>query len=162
MMLRRAVLFLCLGAAVLAAPRAHAQQQPSAAQVADEMAIRKADEDWATAAQTKQVASWLAYYTDDAVVLPPNDKVATTKDDIGKVVGQLLILPDLKIGWQAVKIEVARSGELGYAHGTYQIAFSDPNGNQITDRGKYLEIWKKQPDGSWKCSVDTWNSDLPQ
>jgi ketosteroid isomerase-like protein len=26
---------------------------------------------------------------------------------------------------------------------------------------KILEIWKRQPDGKWKCIVDTWNFDLP-
>lgn len=43
----------------------------------------------------------------------------------------------------------------------YDLAFKDPKGNPVTDRGKYLEVWKKQSDGTWKCIVDTWNSDLP-
>jgi len=33
-------------------------------------------------------------------------------------------------------------------------------GKRITDRGKLVEVWRKQADGSWKCIVDTWNSDL--
>jgi ketosteroid isomerase-like protein len=161
MMLRRAAMGFAVASAVMAAGLAHAQQTADA-RAKDEAAIRKADADWAKAAQTKQVAAWLAFYTDDAVVLPPNDKEATTKAAIGTVVNQLLILPELKIGWQAEKVEVARAGDLGYARGVYQIAFSAPNGEQIEDHGKYLEIWKKQADGSWKCSVDTWNSDRPQ
>jgi ketosteroid isomerase-like protein len=31
----------------------------------------------------------------------------------------------------------------------------------VLERGKYLSVWKKQSDGSWKCVADTWNSDLP-
>ena len=38
---------------------------------------------------------------------------------------------------------------------------NDAKGKPIRDTGKILEIWKKQADGSWKCAVDTWNSDLP-
>jgi ketosteroid isomerase-like protein len=38
---------------------------------------------------------------------------------------------------------------------------SDPSGKPINDRGKYLAVWKKQPDGTWKCVMDIWNSDLP-
>jgi ketosteroid isomerase-like protein len=158
MMMRRVVLGFGV-LSVLAAGPALAQQADTRAK--DEAAIRKADEDWVKAAQTKQVPAWLAFYSDDAVILPPNDKAATTKAAIGNAVGQILMLPDLKIGWQATKVEVARSGDLGYAHGTYQLAFSDPNGNEIKDEGNYLEIWKKQADGSWKCAVDTWNSDQP-
>jgi ketosteroid isomerase-like protein len=31
----------------------------------------------------------------------------------------------------------------------------------VADRGKYLAVWKKQADGSWKIEADMWNSDLP-
>jgi ketosteroid isomerase-like protein len=134
---------------------------PIDTRAADEATIRKADEDWAKAAQTKQVAAWVAFYADDAVVLPPNDTTATSKESISKAVGDLLTLPSLTIDWQPVKIEVARSGDIAYARGTYELAYKNPKGKRITDRGKYLEIWKKRPDGGWKCIVDTWNSDLP-
>jgi ketosteroid isomerase-like protein len=127
----------------------------------DEALIRKADEDWARAAQTKQVAAWVAFYAADAVVLPPNDKTASDKESIEKAVGDLLTLQDLTIGWQPAKVEVARSGDLAYARGTYDLTFKDAKGNPVKDHGKYLEVWKKQPDGGWKCIVDTWNSDLP-
>src|SRR6266702_2067927 len=33
-------------------------------------------------------------------------------------------------------------------------------GKASSDRGKYLAVWKKQADGSWKAEADTWNSDL--
>ena len=59
------------------------------------------------------------------------------------------------------RVEAASSGDLGYLYGTYDMSFDGPKGQRISDRGKILEIWKKQPDGSWKCIVDTWNSDLP-
>ena len=142
---------------------AAAQQLPvtTDTRAVDEAAIRKADEDWAKAAQTKQVASWIAFYADDAVVLPPNDKTASDRESINKAVGDLLALQDLTISWQPVKVEVARSGDLAYARGTYDATFRDAKGNPVTDRGKYLEVWKRQSDGGWKCIVDTWNSDLP-
>jgi ketosteroid isomerase-like protein len=31
----------------------------------------------------------------------------------------------------------------------------------VNDTGKFLEVWKKQADGKWKCVADTYNSDLP-
>jgi ketosteroid isomerase-like protein len=134
---------------------------PPDTRAADEAAIRKADADWVKAAQTKQADAWVAFYSDDAAVLPPNDKLATTREAIHKSVAALLGLPGLAIGWQPVKVEVARSGDLGYAYGAYQLTFTDPKGKTITDTGKNVEVWRKQSDGGWKCIVDTWNSDLP-
>ena len=138
-----------------------ASAPPPDTRAADEATIRKADADWVKAAQSRQVEAWMAFYSDDALVLPPNEKAATSKDSIRKTVGELLGLPDLSISWQPVKVEVARSGDVAYLSAAYQLTWNDAKGKKITDQGKTLEVWKKQSDGSWKCSVDTWNSDLP-
>ena len=141
-----------------------APQQPATPpdnRAADEAAIRKADTDWSNAAQTKQVDAWVAFYTDDATVLPPNEPMAMGKDPIRKSIGELLGMPALNLKWQPTKVEVSRSGDIGYSFGTYEMTANDPQGKPITDRGKYVEVWKKQADGSWKCAVDTYNSDMP-
>jgi ketosteroid isomerase-like protein len=138
--------------------------QPGAApdtRPADEAAIRKADTDWSNSAQSKQVDAWVAYYSDDAAVLPPNEPMATGKEAIRKSIGDLLALPGLSLKWTPSKVEVARSGDLGYSYGAYEMAAKDPKGNPVNDKGKYVEVWKKQSDGTWKCAVDTFNSDLP-
>jgi ketosteroid isomerase-like protein len=137
------------------------QQSPSDTRAADEAAVRKADADWVKAAQTKKVDDWVAFYADDAVVLPPNDKTVTGKQSIGKPIADLLALPGLSISWTPTKVEVAKSGDLAYLYGTYQLSATGPDGKPMDDRGKMLEIWKKQADGNWKCIVDTWSTDLP-
>jgi ketosteroid isomerase-like protein len=134
---------------------------PPDTRAADEAAIRKADMEWSNAAQTKQVDTWVAYYSDDATVLPPNEPMAVSKDDIRKTIGNFLAVPGLNVKWQPTKVEVSRSGDVGYSFGRYEMTANDSKGNPITDRGKYVEVWKKQADGSWKCAVDTYNSDLP-
>jgi ketosteroid isomerase-like protein len=50
---------------------------------------------------------------------------------------------------------------MAWVSGTYNLRMNDATGKPIHDRGKYLEVWKKQPDGNWKCGADMWNSDLP-
>ncbi len=140
------------------------QQQPAAppdTRAADEATIRAADAAWSKAAQPNQVDAWVAFYSDDAVVLPPDDKMATSKDSIRKAVGELLGLPGLSITWQPTKVEAARSGDTAYSYGTYEFTSNNAKGKPITEHGKYVEIWKKQSDGGWKCIVDTWNSDSP-
>ena len=128
---------------------------------ADEASIRRLDAAWVKAAESKQVDAWMAFYADDAVVLPPNDKVAESKSAIRKSVGDLLALPGLSLTWKPTKIEVAGAGDLAYMYGTYEMSGYDAHGMPMTDYGKNVEIWKKQTNGGWKCIVDTWNSDLP-
>lgn len=123
--------------------------------------IRKSDIEWSNSAQSKDVDTWVAHYSPDAVVLPPNQPAASGNEAIRKTIGGLLGLPGLSVKWQPLKVEVARSGDLGYTHGTYELSFDNPNGGRIEDHGKYVEVWKKQPDGSWKCAIDMFNSDVP-
>jgi ketosteroid isomerase-like protein len=135
---------------------------PSAStQAADEAAVRQTDEAWSKAAQSKQVDPWVAYYADDAVLLPPNEAKAIGKDNIRKEIGLLLGLPGLALSWKPERIEVSQSGDLAYTQGAYQLSATDAHGKPMTDHGKTLEIWRKQADGSWKCIADMWSSDLP-
>ncbi len=136
-------------------------KQPGPAGAAEEAAVRQTDENWSKAAQSKKVDDWLAFYSDDAVLLPPNDKKASGKENNRKVIGDLLALPGLALSWQPAKVEVAQSGDLAYTQGSYQLTTTDAKGKAVTDRGKTLEIWKKQADGAWKCVADMWSSDLP-
>jgi ketosteroid isomerase-like protein len=136
-------------------------QQPASTLAADEAAVRQTDENWSKAAQSKKVDDWVAFYSEDAVILPPNDKKASSKEDVRKYMGELLMLPGLALSWDPSKVEVARSGDLAYTQGSYRMAFTDPHGKPATDQGKTLEIWKKQADGTWKCVADMWSSDLP-
>jgi ketosteroid isomerase-like protein len=133
----------------------------SSHQAADEAAVRQADDNWSKAAQSGKVDDWVAFYSDDAIILPPNEKKADNKQDIRKEISALLGTPGLSLHWAPAKVEVAQSGDLAYTQGTYELTVNDPHGKPLTDRGKTLEIWKKQADGNWKCIADMWSSDLP-
>jgi uncharacterized protein (TIGR02246 family) len=138
------------------------QQQPATdTRVVDEAAIRAADNAWSKVAENKQPDGMMAYYAEDAVTLPPNAPTASGKDAIRKLLGDMFALPGFSIKWQPTKVEVARSGDMAYSQGTYQLTLNGPKGSPITDRGKYLTVWKKQSDGNWKSIVDTFSSDLP-
>jgi ketosteroid isomerase-like protein len=126
-----------------------------------EQALREADAAWSKAAESKDLDKTVSYYSDDATVLPPNAPAATTKEAIRKVWQDMLATPGFVISWKATKVEVAKSGDLGFLSGTYEVTMNDASGKPVSEKGKYVEVWKKQADGKWKCGTDTWNSDLP-
>ena len=123
--------------------------------------LRKLDERWSAAAAKNDLEATLSFYADDAVVLPGNAPIAADKKAIREVWAGMLG-PGTAVSWKVTKVEVAKSGELGYLYGTYDLTMKDPKGGPPDqDKGKLVEIWRKQPDGKWKCIVDTYNSDLP-
>ena len=123
--------------------------------------IRKLDEQWSATAAKNDLEGTLAFYADDAVVLPGNAPVVTDKKGIREIWAGMLG-PNAAVSWKVTKAEVAKSGELGYLYGTYELTIKDPAGGPgVHDTGKLVEVWKKQADGKWKCIVDTYNSDLP-
>jgi uncharacterized protein (TIGR02246 family) len=136
-------------------------QAPPDTRAADESALRKLDDDWSKAAAAKDVDKTVSYYADEVIVLPTNAPVATTKDAIRKIWKDMITSPGFAGGWKATKVEVARSSDIAYISGTYELTMNDASGKPATDRGKYVEVWKKQADGSWKCAADIWNSDAP-
>jgi ketosteroid isomerase-like protein len=158
-MLRRTAPFLLIASAFLVSSCA----PPSApdTRAADEAAIGALDEQWSATAGKNDLDGTVAFYADDAVLLPPNAAIANDAKAI-RASWAGLLGPNTAVSWKASKIEVAKSGDLGYLYGTYQLAIKDPKGGPaVNDTGKILEVWKKQPDGKWKCIVDTYNSDLP-
>jgi ketosteroid isomerase-like protein len=128
---------------------------------ADEAALRKLDDEWSKAAGSKDVEKTISYYSDDAVVMPPNSPALTGKEPIRGLWKAMLGAPGFAGGWKSTKVEVARLGDLAYVSGNYELSEHDASGKPMTDKGKYLEVWKKQADGSWKCVVDMFNTDLP-
>jgi uncharacterized protein (TIGR02246 family) len=150
-----------LGWAVLLGFTACNTAPPPDTRAADEAAVRKTDADWVNAAKSRKAEDWVAFYSDDAVLLPPNDKTVSGKDSIRKMIGEMLAAPNVVISWAPTKVEVAKSGDIAYLYGTYQMSWDDATGKPVSDSGKMVEIWKKQADGNWKCIVDSWNTDLP-
>ena len=93
--------------------------------VAEEKAIRAAETAWANAVPTGDVDKVVAFYAEDAVMMPPGEAVATGKTAIRASWRQLLGLTDLKLTWAATKVEVAKSGDLAYDVGTYAMSHKD-------------------------------------
>ena len=66
-------------------------------------------------------------------------------------------LSDMKFNTTGVDI----GGDYAIETGTYEMMATPKGGKPMPDRGKYVTVWKKQADGSWKVYRDISNSDIP-
>lgn len=127
----------------------------------DERAIREIEAEAANAAAAKDLERYVSAYADDAALFFPNAPLVTGKDAIRKMTEALFRTPGFSLSFQTVKVEVSRAGDLAYTYGTNTVTLNDPKGKLVTDKGKYVAVYKKQPDGKWRCVADIGNSDLP-
>jgi uncharacterized protein (TIGR02246 family) len=158
-MKRNGLLLLC--AALAALLTGCATTAPDTRE-ADLKAIKDTETAWVSDAATKDPTKFAAHYSDDGSVLLPNEPIVTGKDNILAAVKPMMADPNFALQFQPTKADVAKSGELGYTQGTYTMTMTDPKTKQpMTDKGKYVTVYRKQADGSWKAVSDIINSDLP-
>jgi uncharacterized protein (TIGR02246 family) len=162
-----ALVLLALAAACRPAPRAEtesmgAESPPAAAaglSAADEAAVRAADQAWAKAATAGDAAALAAFYTSDAVLMPPGSPALHGADEIGKFFSGMTgaVSGPFELKTSAVE----GRGDLALSTGEYKATFTPKKAGAKplpAEEGKYLGVMKKQADGSWKLIYDIWNT----
>jgi ketosteroid isomerase-like protein len=59
-----------------------------------------------------------------------------------------------QLTWTPTDATMGPSGDIGYTWGHFEGHSKDANGNPVTTTGRYITIWRKQPDGNWKVVLD--------
>lgn len=149
---------LCLVSFAICACSQPAAQMPDT-RASDEAAIRSASAGWSKAAQAKDLDKSTAVFADDGIAMYPKMPILEGKDAIRKGWQQMLSAPGPGLTFATSGIEVARSGDIAWEHGKYEYATADKKGIVSIEKGKYVTVWKKQPDGSWKVAADIDNPD---
>ena len=137
--------------------------QPSAQEVGplseeDIGAIEDIIQQYVQAFLAKDLNAYTGLWTEDAVEMPPNSPALE---------GREAIIQNWMAGPTPTKfvldvLDIDGADDVAYVRGTYSITMSVAGVPEpVRDEGKYLSIFKKQPDATWLFSVDTWNSDLP-
>ncbi len=125
---------------------------------ADCAALMQTSRDWAKAVASGDLERALAYWTDDAIVLPPDQPAVIGKPAIRDYVHQMGSLPGFSITWEPERATVSNGGDLGYMIERNRVTFMDASGQLKTQHGKAVTVWRKQDNGAWKCVIDTWNT----
>lgn len=97
-------------------------------------------------------------FAEDAVSLPPNAPAVVGRPAIQAYMKTFPPFRDFSMTPQMID----GRGDLAVVQGNYAMTLTVPGSpSGIKDVGKYLEIWRKQPDGAWKVIRDAFSSDLP-
>ena len=124
-------------------------------------AIRDSDAALSRAVEDKNLDAIMAFYADDAVLLPTAEPIIVGKSAIREEWRHILAIPDLQNKPVLTKIDVSIGGDMAYSMGTYMATMLGEDGKPVAEPGKWLSVWKRQTDGKWLVVVDTYNTDIP-
>jgi ketosteroid isomerase-like protein len=106
-------------------------------------------------AKPKNGAALAAHYAPDAYIVPAGMNPLSGQLNIGPLFAALARDPDFDMSFAPDRIEVAASGDLALARGRFSDRYTDPHTRQIkSETGTYINVYKKQDDGSWKVIED--------
>jgi ketosteroid isomerase-like protein len=149
-----AVLWLCFAIHQECRP----QQNPASTPALDAVcaSLLKTDSEFNDfAAKKGTVEAFLAYMADNAVMFPNGGDTISGRENIRKDLSEGPA--DAVLSWKPLHADAASSSDLGYTFGTYEYKFTGKDGKPATHYGKYLTVWKKQADGTWKFVADIGN-----
>ena len=94
--------------------------------------------------------AFLQYIDNEGVLLRPDHLPIMGADAIDYI--SALSDTAYTLSWQPMHAEIAKSGDIGYSYGTYQLKMKD-----TILRGTYVNIWKKENAGEWKFVLNSNN-----
>jgi uncharacterized protein (TIGR02246 family) len=160
-MLRNTTLGLCLAlAAVAAACKSTPPPTPPDTRAADVQAVKDVEAAWLKDVATKDAGKYASYFADDGCALYPGAATTCGREAIKALVTTYYADPNFSFTLQDTRAVASKGGDMVFTQGTYSMTVTNPKTKKsVTDKGKYVTIYMKQADGSWKAAVDTSNSD---
>ena len=97
----------------------------------------------------------VSHYSDDAAAMIPDMALMTGKYAIRAGLKEEFSDPNSSLNFHPTKVEVSKASDLAYSQGVYTFVSTDPKTKKMmTESGGYVEVYKKQPDGTWKVVED--------
>jgi ketosteroid isomerase-like protein len=122
-----------------------------------ESQIRGLSQDFAMSFNTGNYDQAAALFAGDGVCMAPHHEPAHGQKAVERLLRQLG-----EAGYENLRLETTRvenSGEMAMEVGRYSLTIRHANGKRMTDRGKYVKVWRRL--GVWLVVADSWNSSLP-
>ena len=132
-----------------------------AGDAAEATKVKEAFNECAVAARDGDLERWLSLWADDGKRMAPNAPASVGVEQIRAAIEpgfEFFTFEEFTINADEVQI----LGDQAYAHGTYGYSMMPKaGGDTIEDSGKFLTIFEKQADDSWKIAIDSFSSNLP-
>ena len=97
-------------------------------------------------------AAFADWFAEDGVALSNGQAPTTGRVAIAK--SATWSPREYQLTWTPTDAVMGPSGDMGYTWGHFEGRSKDAQGNPVTTSGRYMTIWRRQPDGNWKVVLD--------
>lgn len=127
---------------------------------ADAKAIRQIEANWSELMSTRNVDKISGYYADNACMCRTGVPLVYKKANIVTLLRKLMLDPNYNFSFTNNKVVVSQSGDMAYTQGVYNMRWTSQQTKKIvSEQGKYMIVYMKQDDKTWKAVADTANAD---
>jgi ketosteroid isomerase-like protein len=129
---------------------------------AEGRALLKRDAEWAQlAAEGRDVDRVVSYWADDAQVIEPGQPIYAGKAAIRAYVAASYKIPGFHIHWVSEAPRFSSDATLAYMPGADEMTVPGPDGQSVTIHTRGISVWRRDPDGVWRCVIDIANEAPP-
>lgn len=115
------------------------------------------DAEWAAiSASGRDIERILSFWTDDAQVFAPGLPSFSGKAALRSYVEGALAIPGFHITWTTSGADLSPDGQMAYLLSTNTVTMARPEGQPVSTTGRAVTVWRREPDGNWRCAVDIW------
>ncbi len=133
---------------------------PTSDPAVDRQAIAAVSAQFQAAENAGNVEQMLRLFADDLVILSPNAAELSGADRIAAAIRAFHEAFTVQVEYTSQ--EIAAFGDWGFDRGTEHFTLTPKSGGApISVNGKYLWLYGRQPDGSWKQRRVMWNTSDP-
>jgi len=131
------------------------------AKLDDVRLIHETYEEWEKTTNARDIERWSTFVAPNAVFLPPGSSPLESIDEIRAYYSESFRDPAFGLACTQTYVEVAESRDIAWARGICEATFTSPVGDVVNGSSKWIKIWIRMDDGTWKCKLNTWNNNEP-
>ncbi|HUF12990.1 MAG TPA: DUF4440 domain-containing protein [Longimicrobiales bacterium] len=140
-----------------------AADEPAVDIEAEKAALLELDAEWSRlASEGADVDAIVSYWSDDAIVVPPDQPAVRGREALREMVASSAHIPGWSISWESDEPHVSPDGRMAWMTGRNRMTMQGADGDLITMHGRGVTVWEKNAAGEWKCVFDVWNNAPPE
>lgn len=124
----------------------------------DEQSIHDTYKGWVDVTNKKDIEKWSTFLATSPYFHPADSPPLTNTEDILRYYARSFADPNFSLDCRQEFIDVSESGKMAWSRGECGVTFTGPDGVEANGNSRWLKVWIKQSDGSWRCRVNTWRN----